>query len=340
MFKIRDVEDLYVRSAACVAQPVRVAVLAVLLSLGLLLLWASPAVWQVPHFQRAVIKFHGPSSSGWTSSAAATGATGTLFSGAKQRTYTGARIAGTQGAISATSSTNGEGRSSQPAGHSKQWAVVTTINPPTKAITDVAALPGWSVVVVGDVSSAPFNVSATNVVFLSAEAQKQLAAPYASFAGLLPWKHFGRKNLGFLDAILHGAESIWDFDDDNMLKPGHTPQLPTSGGQQVQLLGQGSCAAFNPYPRMGGPSASDPAVPPSWPRGFPLDLIRSPCPHRLVPTNLSRVAVLQSLADNDPDVDAIYRLTRGVPFSFRADSRQTLVLPQGSLTPWNAQVGC
>ena len=146
-------------------------------------------------------------------------------------------------------------------------------------------------------------------------------------------QHFGRKNLDFLYAILHGAESIWDFDDDNMLKPGQTPQLPTSGVQQVQLLDQGGCAAFNPYPQMGGPSATDPAVPPSWPRGFPLDLIGSACPHRLVPANLSRVAVLQSLADHDPDVDAIYRLTRGVPFSFKAGSGQTLVLPRDSLTP-------
>ena len=93
------------------------------------------------------------------------------------------------GATSATSSTDGEGRSSQAARQSKQWAVVTTINPPKKAILDVAALPGWAVVVVGNVGSAPFNASATNLVFLSAKAQKQLAAPYTSFAGLLPWQH-------------------------------------------------------------------------------------------------------------------------------------------------------
>ena len=38
---------------------------------------------------------------------------------------------------------------------------------------------------------------------------------------MLPWNHFGRKNIGYLYAILHGATMIWDFDDDNMLLSKH-----------------------------------------------------------------------------------------------------------------------
>lgn len=45
----------------------------------------------------------------------------------------------------------------------------------------------------------------------------QEALPYAT-APLLAWNHFGRKNLGFLYAIHHGAKVIYDFDDDNELK--------------------------------------------------------------------------------------------------------------------------
>ena len=295
-------------------------------------LWASPALWPSLFQHLAPSETHSPASISGTAGA---GATGTLFSGGKQRAYTGARLR-----LSMSSGMQGTGGPSAHEKHkARRWAVVTTINPPTEAILGVAALPGWSVVVVGDVSSAPFNVSAENVVFLSAQAQQQLAAPYSSLTALLPWKHFGRKNIGFLYAILHGADMLWDFDDDNMLKPGHTPQLPTAGVHQVQMLSQHDCAAFNPYPHMGDPSTETPATPPAWPRGFPLDLIRSPCRHKLVASNTSRVAVLQSLADHDPDVDAIYRLTRGVPFSFRDGSRKTLIMPNGTLTPWNAQVG-
>ena len=49
------------------------------------------------------------------------------------------------------------------------------------------------------------------------------------------------------------------------------------------------------------------------------------------------VDVLQSLADHDPDVDAIYRLTRPVPFDF---SRQGMVVSipiKTNYAPFNAQ---
>jgi len=34
-----------------------------------------------------------------------------------------------------------------------------------------------------------------------------------------------------------------------------------------------------------------------------------------------QVAVIQSLANNDPDVDAIYRLTPSIPFSFKSSDK-------------------
>ena len=35
---------------------------------------------------------------------------------------------------------------------------------------------------------------------------------------LLRWNHFGRKNLGFLYAVQHGARWVYDTDDDNELQ--------------------------------------------------------------------------------------------------------------------------
>ena len=164
-----------------------------------------------------------PSSYGTASSQGATGATGTLFSGTKQRTYAGARVASQQAGAGLPRSQSSP--APQPRAPARNWAVVTTINPPTDAILDVAALPGWSIVIVGDTSTPQYNISQPNVHFLSAADQKQLAAPYADFAALLPWRHFGRKNLGYLYAVLHGAAAVWDFDDDNAMKPGQTPQV-------------------------------------------------------------------------------------------------------------------
>eukprot|EP00775_Hariotina_reticulata_P006191 gene6191-6427_t len=189
-----------------------------------------------------------------------------------------------------------------------------------------------SVLQVGDKGAAPFTFQAPNLVYLDVAAQQRLFRQFSGLVQLLPWKHFGRKNLGFLYAIHQGAEQIWDFDDDNLLKPGVSPAVPAKDVYQVHI--KQDCDAFNPYPLMGAPA--DQGVP-AWPRGFPLNLIRQPCNHTLTPGTTSRVAVVQSLADHEPDVDGIFRLTRNIPFNFNSASKHSLIMPHGPLTPFNAQ---
>lgn len=73
----------------------------------------------------------------------------------------------------------------------------------------------------------------------------------------LPWNHFGRKNIGYLYAILHGATTVWDFDDDNMLltDEGTFEILPPSDRNTAVILEAVDYASdkklsFNPYPLM------------------------------------------------------------------------------------------
>ncbi len=47
-------------------------------------------------------------------------------------------------------------------------------------------------------------------------------------------------------------------------------------------------------------------------------------------------ALWQGLADVDPDVDAIYRLTQQLGVSFAADTA-SVALPEGVMCPWNSQ---
>ena len=65
----------------------------------------------------------------------------------------------------------------------------------------------------------------------------------------MPWNHFGRKNLGFVYAALHGAEYIYDTDDDNFVLDGDARFLPRSltppapdGPEGVQVGGWGRLA--------------------------------------------------------------------------------------------------
>ena len=73
--------------------------------------------------------------------------------------------------------------------------------------------------------------------------------------------------------------------------------------------------AYNPYPSLGAPDN------PVWPRGFPIDLVQKPWDQQMslpiVQSDAKRLGVLQSLADFQPDVDAIYRLTKKTPFLFK-----------------------
>lgn len=140
---------------------------------------------------------------------------------------------------------------------------------------------------------------------------------------LLPWNHFGRKNVGYLYAILHGALEIWDFDDDNglllddMLQiPDKTPDNKTNT-INVRELKYYSYPSFNPYPLMGAPSS------PCWPRGIPLEHIKSNLTSFQLSFTTTRlpvqhIGIIQSLANHDPDMDAIYRLTQPLPFDFPA----------------------
>ena len=79
-----------------------------------------------------------------------------------------------------------------------RWCVFTTINPPTAPVTQCASLRGWCVVVVGDKKSpAAYKMpkGAGKIVYLDPVAQQAL--PYRLLR-LLPWNHFGRKNLGYV----------------------------------------------------------------------------------------------------------------------------------------------
>ena len=92
------------------------------------------------------------------------------------------------------------------------WAVITTINHPTRTIKKLVDS-GLHVVVVAD-KKTPVDWSCLGCEILSV--QKQLELNY-NIIKYLPWNHYCRKNIGYLYAIEHGATVIYDTDDDNML---------------------------------------------------------------------------------------------------------------------------
>lgn len=238
-------------------------------------------------------------------------------------------------------------------GHCEQWVVITTIFPPTRLVQQLAELPGWCTVVVGDrrAPTAEAYMAAIErpasgggrVVYLSAAEQERLGY---RVLGLLKWNHFGRKNVGFVYAIAHGARLVYDTDDDNeLLDPGALSAWARAlRSPSTRVHAWRACApVLNPYPHFGSARERDGWAQFAWPRGFPLESIRdcgtmlerpSDAPADTAP--MSAIGVVQSLANHDPDVDAIYRLRHHLPVGF--ERRHPAGHPAGAVALGNATV--
>lgn len=249
-----------------------------------------------------------------------------------------------------------------------QWAVVTTIFEPNDSIIGTANLDNWCIAIVGDLITPDEAYEELqkkdNILYLSATVQKEmLEDPTSTFMQKLPWRSFGRKNIGFAVAMSYGAKVIYDFDDDNILlskEDGTTIAPPFFYREDVGFEGSVLLKyiadeyldkvvqrrAFNPFPFM-GPEHNH-----SWPRGFPIELLQDNFETwSFIKENLNKITVLgnikyssigiiQTLCNTDPDNDAIFRLSRlhSTQFEFdRSPTAMPLLIPSSAYAPFNAQ---
>ena len=195
----------------------------------------------------------------------------------------------------------------------KKFLVITTINEPTDAIKLFSLFETWQVVVVGD-KKTPKDWKWDNVVYLSCDDQKE-------FGFELPWNNYVRKMIGYLYAIEKGAEVIAETDDDNF--PYVNWDFPEDGEHDV-LSGEGIENVYRFF-------CNDHV----WPRGYPLRLIGKGLPIEISHQDI-KVGVWQGLANDDPDVDAIYRMV-GEESSITFCKRPPIVLNKGLASPFNSQ---
>lgn len=246
-------------------------------------------------------------------SEATSGVSGNIFTGERVRTFTKFLLNPELDSINMTPICS-------------NWAVVTTINAPTVSIRKVILNNESCVVIVADLKTPEkeyLEMQSKQVHFLSVDYQKKMQNMVIS--NQIPWNHFGRKNLGYLYAIQHGALVIFDFDDDNEL----ISNIPFE--TSLPWLVASKSQVFNPYPSFIKLEEL------AWPRGFPLTQIQnySTWVESSFITVNPRIGVIQSLANHDPDMDAIWRLTRKLPLNF--DDGKRVVVPAGTYSSYNAQ---
>jgi hypothetical protein len=205
----------------------------------------------------------------------------------------------------------------------KTALIVTSIAPPNvvlRALAEGCRAQGFEFIVIGDVPSPP-DFKLEGCRFYGLAEQRELGL---SFARECPTRHYARKNIGYLVAMREGASVIIETDDDNHPNPEFWAERSRrSVARQVEDAGW-----VNVYRYF-----TDSNI---WPRGLPLDriLASNPAFESLDETEVD-CPIQQGLADENPDVDAIYRLALPLPQSFRKDRR--VALRRGSWSPFNSQ---
>ncbi|WP_376967548.1 hypothetical protein ABNQ39_35465 (plasmid) [Azospirillum sp. A26] len=200
------------------------------------------------------------------------------------------------------------------------FGVITTIFPDAPAI-GVVRQHVDDLVLVGDRKTPP--AASSDIRLLSIDDQ---FAEFPEFAGLMPFNHYARKNIGYLHAIARGATILFDTDDDNA--PTAQWKVP-----QPEIVGAISGKEFANIYRL----YSDDTI---WPRGLPLDHLQDAQNFTVEERRGSdaAVAVWQGLADLAPDVDAVWRMIYDKEFIFeKTPSPDHVVLDEGTFCPFNSQ---
>jgi hypothetical protein len=206
-----------------------------------------------------------------------------------------------------------------------KWVVITTINAPNSRVLEFTKL-GYKILIVGDKKTpqdwATFDKGVTYFDYESQERE------FPELSSLIGPNTYARKNLGYLYAIKNGADTIWETDDDTF--PLKNLIDPLSALSMVRHMTTEN-EVWNPYSHF----LPDNKI---WPRGFPLEKVNSSFQSEKLPlvSNFSSVDILQTLVNNEPDVDAVYRLTVNsdpVTFPFKSGAVE---INQG-IAPGNTQ---
>jgi hypothetical protein len=201
--------------------------------------------------------------------------------------------------------------------------VVTTINGPNAVLKELAAGCGrqdWRFFVIGD-KKGPREFACDGAEFYSLQRQIETDFAYARFC---PTGHYARKNVGYLLAVAGGSNVIVETDDDNMPLPSFwAPRARLTNAARYR--GSGWVNIYRYF--------TDATI---WPRGLPLDAVHGEsAAHASLAQEWVDVPIQQGLANDNPDVDAVYRLIMPLPQTFRAD--RAIALGSGAWCPFNSQ---
>lgn len=177
-----------------------------------------------------------------------------------------------------------------------------------------------SFIVMGDTKS-PADFKLEGCDYWSVD--RQLTLPF-DLAKITPTKHYSRKNLGYLLAIKNGSTELVETDDDNIPRA----EFWTPKNREVKSYNFENAGWVNVYHYFTKNMI--------WPRGYPLEeLQKKQIELSTLKNETINCPIQQGLADENPDVDAVYRLTYPLPLNFEIKAR--LALGKNAWSPFNSQ---
>ena len=199
--------------------------------------------------------------------------------------------------------------------YSKKWVVFTTNKKPSKYVKrliDKSINQTWKILIIEreekNISSkwTKFikETKTNNTIFLSLEDQNNLGYQTTKY---IPNNSYARKNIGYLYAIQHGAEEIFDTDDNIYFKNNPSIFLKTNLTGYRLFYANNISHMINPFSYFGRPDI--------WPRGFKYKDIKENNTNDIYTTMENRL-LCKPLIFNGimriPDLDNIFYLQKKI----------------------------
>ena len=181
----------------------------------------------------------------------------------------------------------------------KTSLVITTINSPNKNIrrfVEGCKKKNWDLVIIGD-KKTPKNFTLRYGNYISFENQVKLKF---NFSRICPANNYARKNIGYLISLKNNSEFIIETDDDNAPKKNYFNTIKLKHKVNT-IQNQNWINIYDLFIK----NKNDHKI---WPRGIPLDeLFKNKIKIDKIKKE-KNFYLQQGVAENNPDVDAIFRL--------------------------------
>lgn len=198
--------------------------------------------------------------------------------------------------------------------------IITTINKPTESILKHISNTMYDTIIIGD-KKTPDDYRRLNCIYLDIDTQAKL---FPELCEIIPYNHYCRKNLGYLYAIKKGYQLIYETDDDNI--PYQNFDNFTNPDRIISEKNNTWINIFKYFTNNAH----------IWPRGFPITLLKN-VPNFVINSCDKNPAIINGLVENDPDVDACFRLICNHQDTIKWEKNKSIIIDNKNICLFNTQ---